>query len=39
MAALLQFKAAPGIAGFDPARYPELRTLREGVTLIGGAAA
>ncbi len=37
LAALLQFKEAPGIATFDPARYPELRTLREGLTLLGAA--
>jgi gamma-glutamylputrescine oxidase len=35
LAALLQFKEAPGIASYDPARYAELRTLREGVTLLG----
>jgi glycine/D-amino acid oxidase-like deaminating enzyme len=39
LAAQLQFKEAPGITGYDPARYPELRTLREGVTLLGAAAA
>jgi len=39
LAALLQFKDAPGIATFEASRFPELRTLREGVTLIGAGAA
>ncbi len=38
LAALLQFKEAPGIVSFDPARYAELRTLREGLTLLGASA-
>jgi hypothetical protein len=39
LAALLGFKDAPGSATFEASRFPELRTLREGVTLIGAGAA
>lgn len=38
LAALLAWKEAPGIATYDPARFPELRRVREGVTALGAGA-
>ncbi|MGH7742466.1 MAG: NAD(P)/FAD-dependent oxidoreductase, partial [Candidatus Eiseniibacteriota bacterium] len=32
---LLSFKSAPGISSFDPARFPELRRIESGLTLLG----
>jgi glycine/D-amino acid oxidase-like deaminating enzyme len=32
---LLSFKPAPGISSFDPARFPELRRIEAGLTLLG----
>ena len=38
LADLLSWKRAPGIATFDPGRFPELRNVRERVTALGAAA-
>lgn len=38
LAALLDWKAAPGIATFDPGRFQELREARESTVLLGAAA-
>lgn len=38
LAELLAWRAAPGIATFDPGRYPELRRAADGVTALGAAA-
>jgi glycine/D-amino acid oxidase-like deaminating enzyme len=35
LANLLSFRAAPGIATYDPSRFPELRPLREGLVALG----
>jgi glycine/D-amino acid oxidase-like deaminating enzyme len=32
---LLTFRPAPGISSFDPARFPELRRIETGLTLLG----
>lgn len=32
---LLTFRPAPGISSFDPARFPELRRIESGLTLLG----
>jgi len=32
---LLTFRPAPGISSFDPARFPELRRIEAGLTLLG----
>ncbi|NOT32700.1 MAG: FAD-binding oxidoreductase [Candidatus Eisenbacteria bacterium] len=37
LAALINWKPAPGIATFDPARFNELRDAREGTVLLGAA--
>jgi glycine/D-amino acid oxidase-like deaminating enzyme len=39
LADLLAWRKAPGIATFDPARFPELRQTREGLTALGLATA
>lgn len=36
LAQVLAFRRASGIESFDPARFPELRAPREGVTVLGG---
>ena len=38
LADLLAWRKAPGIATFEPARFPELRQAREGLTALGVAA-
>ena len=38
LAQLLSFRPAPGIATFDPARFPELRRPEPGLTKLGAAA-
>jgi glycine/D-amino acid oxidase-like deaminating enzyme len=38
LAHVLSFKRAPGIATFDPHRFPELRQTRDGIVAIGAAA-
>lgn len=35
LAQLLDWKSAPGIATYDPARFPELRPVQEGLTSLG----
>ena len=35
LAELLSWKRAPGIASFDPHRFPELREDREGIVTLG----
>ncbi|HEV2105079.1 MAG TPA: FAD-dependent oxidoreductase [Candidatus Eisenbacteria bacterium] len=37
MAELLAWKRAPGVASFDPQRFPELRQVREGIVALGAA--
>lgn len=32
---LLTFKPAPGVSSYDPARFPELRRIESGLTLLG----
>ncbi|MCC6652516.1 MAG: hypothetical protein IT348_15300, partial [Candidatus Eisenbacteria bacterium] len=34
---LLSWKRAPGIATFDPHRFPELRQTRDGIVALGAA--
>lgn len=38
LARLLAFRTAPAIASFDPARFPELRKVADGITALGVAA-
>jgi glycine/D-amino acid oxidase-like deaminating enzyme len=35
LATLLQWKSAPGIASFDPGRFPELKRAQQGLTALG----
>jgi len=38
LAELLEFKRAPGIATFDPHRFPDLRQRQEGIVVLGAGA-